>query len=170
MLWAWLQEQELSTTEITALITAIAAAINVLAIAYQAWRRSKPEVKKLEAEGESELQEAVNVNLEGAKISSAMLVQRIEELKQDIASERAARKQDAEYFRRRIKDIEKESRDNRLWAARLAKQVIEAGKTPVPFISSLNDTDPLISAIAKEQEELEVARTTRQEEIRKANE
>jgi hypothetical protein len=99
-----------------------------------------------------------------------MLVQRIEELKQDIASERAARKQDAEYFRRRIKDIEKESRDNRLWAARLAKQVIEAGKTPVPFISSLNDTDPLISAIAKEQEELEVARTTRQEEIRKANE
>lgn len=153
-----------------ALLGAITTAVNIGFIIFFNWKKNTPEVKKLEVEGDSGLVSAANVNLEGAKISSEMLIDRIEELKNDLAAEKRARRDDAEYFRRRIKDIEKEARDYRLWAARLAKQVIEVGKVPVPFISSLNDTDPLISAINKEQEQLDTARSMREEELKNEKE
>ena len=159
------QEEALNANEVIALITSFAAAVNVFIMAYQAWKRNKPEIKKMEAEGESEIVDAAHTNLEGAKISTEMLVNRIKELKTDLDEEKKARKTDADYFRRRIRDIEREARDYRLWAARLAKQVIEVGKVPAPFISSLNDSDPLITAITKEQEELAKAKDTRQAEL-----
>lgn len=140
--------------------------VNTLGILYLSFRKLKPEVKKLELEGDSEIVDAAHVNLEGAVLSSSMLKERIDELKKDLDSEKKARREDLEYFRRRVKDIEKEARDYRLWAARLAKQVIEAGKVPVPFITSLNDTDPLITAITREQEQLELAKGNRQQELK----
>lgn len=151
--------------DILGTMAAVIAIANTLFLAYQQWRKSQPEIKKIEAEGESEIAEAAHSNLEGAVLNNQMLKARIDELQQDLTTEKRSRRDDAEYFRRRIKDIEKEARDYRLWAARLAKQVIEAGKVPVPFISSLNDTDPLIAAITREQTELDKARTTREAEL-----
>lgn len=155
----------METNELVAIVTAIAAFVNVLSIAYQAWTKNKPEIKKIAVESDSIIVDTANDNLEGAKISSAMLKERIDELKRDLDSEKKARRDDIEYFRRRVKDIEKEARDYRLWAARLAKQVIEVGKVPVPFISSLNDTDPIITAITREQEQLAKAKDNREAEL-----
>lgn len=160
-----LQQETLNANEIIALITSAAAAINVAIMAYQAWKKNKPEIKKIDAEGDSVIVDAAHTNLQGAEISTELLISRVKELKAEIEEERKARKLDADYFRRRIKDIEKEARDYRLWAARLAKQVIEVGKVPVPFISSLNDSDPLISAITREQQELALAKDTRVAEL-----
>lgn len=156
----------MTTSEIANILIGIVTAINTLVIAYLALKKGKPEVKKLELEGDSEIVDAAHSNLEGAEISQNMLIQRIEELKNDIQEEKKARKIDADYFRRRIRDMDKELRDYRSWAARLAKQVIERGGTPVPFISSLNETDPLIDLLDKERDELKAAKTTREEEIK----
>ena len=157
----------MESNEILALITAISAFANIAVVAFQSWRKLKPEVKKLEAEGDSEVVEAANTNLEGAKISQQMLKERVDDLRKEIEEVKQKRKEDADYFRRRLRDVEKEARDYRTWAARLSKQVIEAGKIPVPFISSLNDTDPLITAISREQEELGKAKDAREAELRK---
>lgn len=150
--------------EIVALLVTLA---NALSIIYFSWKRNKPEVKKLEAESDSEVVEAAERSLKGAEISGNMLIQRINELKSELDDEKKARKTDAEYFRRRIKEIDREARDYRLWAAKLAKQVIEAGKVPVAFVPSMNDTDPLLTAITREQVELEKARQQREQEISK---
>lgn len=150
--------------EVAAVITTIG---NTIFLIWQAWKRSRPEIEKLEAEGDSAVADAAHSIGEGALLNNQMLKQRIDELQSDLATEKKSRRDDAEYFRRRIKDIEKESRDYRLWSARLAKQVIELGKVPAPFISSLNDTDPLIIAITKEQAELEQAKDNRQAELKK---
>lgn len=149
------------------ILVALATVANTLALIVLGFRRSKPEIKKMEREGESEIADAFHGSVEAATLSSQMLKARIDELQQDLTTEKKSRRDDADYFRRRIKDIEKEARDYRLWAARLAKQVIEAGKVPVPFISSMNDSDPLITAITREQAELEKAKGTRQAELDK---
>lgn len=159
----------MTTTEIIAIISSLVAGVNTIVLLYFTSKKNKPEVKKLEVEGESEIVDAAHVNLEGAQISQQMLVSRIDELKRDLESEKKARQEDAIYFKRRIKEIDREARDYRLWAARLAKQVIEAGKVPVPFISSLNDSDPLLSTISREQEQLEQAKAKREEEIIDSN-
>lgn len=158
----------METNEIVALTTVIASLVNVGILAFQAWKKLKPEVKKMEAEGDSEVVESSYKSLEGAVLSQNMLKERVDELQRDLIAEKKSRRDDADYFRRRIKDIEKEARDYRLWAARLAKQVIEAGKVPVPFITSLNDTDPLMTAITKEQEELDKAKGVREAELKEA--
>jgi polyhydroxyalkanoate synthesis regulator phasin len=135
-------------------ITGILVALNSAQILYQAWKKFKPEIKKLEVEGDTEIVEAANLNLEGAKASAAILLDRINELKKELDEEKAARKEefereksaraeDAEYFRRRIKELDREARDYRLWAAQLVKQVVEAGKIPVPFLPSINDSERL---------------------------
>lgn len=132
------------------LISAITAGLNILAIVYFAWTRNRGEVKKLEAEGESEIVEAAHSTLEGAKISSEMLKERIDELKRDVEAEKQARRHDAEYFMqqaeyfmKRIKDIEDELRDYRVWATKLVRQVIASGVTPEQFISSKDKQDEL---------------------------
>lgn len=155
-------------------ITGIIAAINAAVIAYAAYRRLKPEVKKLETEVETDNVEAANLNLEGAKISAQMLLDRINELKGELTEEKKlrresislmeaahgksikdlerARQSDREYFRRRIKDLETESRDYRQWAAKLVKQVVEAGKVPVPFVPSVGESETGITAIRTDLE------------------
>jgi hypothetical protein len=148
--------------ETLAIIMTIA---NSASLIWQAVRKNKPEIRKLESEADSEIADAAHTIQEGAVLSNQMLKDRVDDLQKDLATEKKSRRDDAEYFRRRIKDIEKEARDYRLWAARLAKQVIEAGKVPVPFISSLNDSDPLIAAITREQAELDKERTAREAEI-----
>ncbi len=153
--------------EFAELVSAISAALNILAIIWFTAKKSGKEIKKLETESESEFVQATHDSLEGAKISSAMLKERIDELKQDLENERRERQEDRIYFARRIKEIEVEARDNRLWAARLAKQVIETGRIPVPFISS-TETDPLLSTINKEMDELEKTKGVREEELKNA--
>jgi hypothetical protein len=128
----------MENNELIALITSATALVNVGAIAWQAWRKNKPEVKKLEAEGESEIAEANKTSLEASEISTKMLMNRIEELKLAIETEKELRKQDRTYFARRIREMDRELHDYRQWAAQLAKQVIEAGKTPAPFIPSID--------------------------------
>jgi hypothetical protein len=137
--------QEMTSSELIALVTAVAAFINVGAIAWQAWKKTKPEAKKLEAEGESELADAAKTSLESSEISSKLLMNRIEELKVAIDAEKELRKQDRIYFNRRIRELDRELHDYRNWAAQLAKQVIESGKKPAEFVLSL-DTDKGIPA------------------------
>ncbi len=166
--------------ELITILGGLISLINAAFLIYFAAKRNKPEVKKLEGEAESELQEATNLNLEGAKISAQMLLDRINELKGELETERSlrkegmalaekshndsmeamkkvnseaimslekARKEDREYFRRRIRDLERDIRDYRNWAAKLNKQVVEAGKIPVPFIPSAAESDPSLTSI-----------------------
>jgi hypothetical protein len=159
------------------LVNIILGAVNTFGLLYFAWRKLKPEVKKLEAEGDSDIVdmavEAAERNLAGAKISNEMLVQRIDDLKKEVETERTlrkeelqaertaratelqaereARKKEGEYLRRRIKDAEREARDYRSWAAKLVRQVVDAGKIPVTFVPSTNeDSESGISAITRE--------------------
>lgn len=170
---------------LTALISAILAVASTAVTLYLSLKRFKPEVKKLEVEVDSELVEASNLNLEGAKISAQMLLDRINELKGELDAEKKyrresleqsekshkesmaamekanteaiaalekARKIDADYFRRRIRDLEKELRAYRVWAGTLSKQVVEAGKIPAPLLLGI-DSDTKIQAIRTELEE-----------------
>lgn len=169
----------MTSNELVTLIGGIIALINAASLVYFAWKKNKPEVKKIENEADSEIVDAANLNLEGAKISAQMLLDRINELKGELEAEKTARrdglalaektrkeeisnlekirKEDNEYFRRRIKDLERESRDYRSWAAKLVKQVVEAGKIPVPFVPSFGESDINITAIRVdlENDELE---------------
>lgn len=161
---------------IETVITLILSLINGLSIVYFAWKKNKPEVKKLEVESESEIVEAAERNLESAKISNQMLIDRINELKKDLEDEKQtrrdeleaqrismqskidaeteARRKESEYLRRRLKEAEREARDYRSWAANLAKQVVRAGQIPTPFIpSSLEDSDPSLAAMSKETQQ-----------------
>lgn len=155
--------------EILVLISGILAAVNTAMIIYAAWKKLKPEVKKMDAEVDSEIVEAAELNLKGAQVSTTMLLERIADLKMeleterrlrkeelaaeraareaDLEAERAARKKEGEYLRRRFKEAEREARDYRQWAAKLAKQVVESGKVPAPFIPSPDDSETGISAI-----------------------
>ena len=153
----------MTADEITKLITTIATFINSAALIYLGFKKLKPEVKKMSVDTDSEIVDAANMNLEGAKVSAAMLLDRINELKRDLDTEKAARKEeqalneklrrdDAEYFRRRIKDLEREGRDYRSWAANLARQVVQAGLIPAPFIPSLTDSETGIQPIRSELE------------------
>jgi HPt (histidine-containing phosphotransfer) domain-containing protein len=134
----------MTTSEMVALVTALAAFINVGAILWDKIKKTKPEVKKLEAEGESEIVEAAHTNLEASEISTKQLMNRIEELKVAIDAEKELRRQDRLYFARRIRELDRELHDYRNWAAQLAKQVIAAGGKPEPFTLSL-DTDKGLS-------------------------
>jgi uncharacterized protein involved in exopolysaccharide biosynthesis len=159
---------------LTEILTALGVLANTVWIIYSSWKRNKPEVKKLEIEADSEIVDAANLNLEGAKISAQMLLDRINELKGELDTEKAnsrarieqlktsgaeeiariekSRKTDADYFRRRIKDLERESRDYRSWAAKLVKQVVEAGKVPVPFVPSFGESETGMTAIRTDLE------------------
>lgn len=148
------------------ILTAIVGAFNIIWLAYQGWKKLKPEVKKLETEVDLDV-------LEGAARSQQMLIDRINDLqsqlnaerearrlelsqerearKLELQSEKDARKKESEYLRRRIKDAEREARDYRQWAARLVKQVVEAGKVPAAFIPSPSDeSETGISVISDE--------------------
>lgn len=121
---------------------------------YKAWKELRPGIKKIEAdtektdaEVESELSHAAQVTAEGATVSGKLLMDRIRELREDLENEKKARREDAAYFRRRFREAEKEARDYRLWAAQLAKQVIEAGKIPVPFSASPTESEQGIPAV-----------------------
>jgi len=159
----------MTPNELVTLLGGIIAAINAASLVYFAWKRLKPEVKKMEIDVESDIAELENLRMEGAKISAQMLLDRINELKGELDMERKLRKEgmaqaeaefrekyeslekrrrdDAEYFRRRIKDLERDNRDYKNWAAKLIKQVVEAGKIPVPFVPSYGDSDPSVTAI-----------------------
>lgn len=144
----------MSPEYLTAIISAISALVSAMGAGITAFiviRKIGPEVKKIEAEEDSEIADAAHTTLEGARISSTMLIDRIDDLKLQLENERTARKADAEYFRRRIRELERESRDYRLWAAKLVRQVVEAGRQPAPFESTITDSDPLLSVITKEQ-------------------
>jgi hypothetical protein len=151
------------TKDIILFLGALGTLVNSFWLIYSAWKKQKPEVKKLEIEADSEIVGAANLNLEGAKISAQMLLDRINELKTELDKEKKARleeqeiserqrRDDAEYFRRRIRDLERESRDYRSWAAKLVKQVVEAGKVPVPFVPSFMESDPSVQAVRTELE------------------
>lgn len=134
-------------------ITTLVAITNSIWIIWSSWKKNKPEVKKLEADVDSEIVEAAVNSLEGAKISGEMLLNRINELKIDLETEKASRKSDADYFRRRLRESDKEARDYRIWAARLAKQVIEAGKIPVSFEPTPSESDTHIPRIAEKEQD-----------------
>ena len=131
----------------TQIITAAIGLGNFVWIIYSSWKKNKPEIKKLEAEADSEAVEAANASLEGAKISGEMLLSRINELKADLDAEKKLRKADAEYFKRRLAESDREAKDYRVWAAKLAKQVIEAGRIPAPFIPSSGESERGIPTI-----------------------
>jgi len=151
----------------TQIITALVTLANAAWIIYSSWKKSKPEVKKLEIDADSEIVEAANANLEGAKISAEMLLSRINELRADLDSaraqidaEKALRKSDREYFQRRLTESENEARSYRIWASKLAKQVIEAGRIPVAFLPSSGDSERGITTITdkdiEEQQKKEI--------------
>lgn len=140
---------------------------NTIWLLYAAWKRFKPELKKMESQADFDV-------LEGARQSQQMLIDRINDLEEQINQEREsrkaeleqernnwksaleaekdARKRDNDYLRRKFKDADREARDYRQWAAKLVKQVVEAGKVPAPFIPSPEESEVGISAIKSEQE------------------
>lgn len=181
----------MENSEILAWVSGIIAAINAAMIAIAAWKKLKPEVKKLENETEMQEAEVAQLNLKSAEISTQMLINRVNELKEELEEERAtrkreleeqrlsmqtkldaeieARRKETEYLRRRIKEADREARDYRLWAAKLVKQVVESGKVPHPFVpTSLEDSDPSIAAIGSSMKENQAEITTKWEE-RKQN-
>lgn len=151
--------------DFTTMMNWILGAINAAFLIYAAWRKLKPEVKKLETEVDLDV-------LEGAARSQQMLIDRINDLqsqlnlerearkadlqqerdarKAELETERAARTKSEEYLRRRIREAEREARDYRQWAAKLVKQVVEAGKVPAAFIPSSEESETGISAIRQE--------------------
>lgn len=140
--------------EIAELLVIIATAGNTFWTVYKAWKELRPGIKKIEsdtektdAETDSEIANAAEVIARGTTVSSQVLVERIRELREDLENEKKARREDAAYFRRRFREAEKDARDLRNWAARLAKQVIEAGKIPEPFIISPSDSEQGIPTI-----------------------
>lgn len=151
------------------IITAITVALNTLWIIWSSWQKNKPEVKKLELEGDSELVEAANANLAGAQISGQMLLSRINELKEDLEFEKRARKSDAEYLRRRLMEAEHEARDYRLWASKLAKQVIGAGLIPEPFISSMFDPEQENKKSSYSAEQIDTQQKKEQADVDRKN-
>lgn len=139
--------------EIAELLVIIATAGNTFWLTYKAWKELRPGIKKIEvdidktdAEVESELANAAETTAKGATVSSQLLMERIKELREDLENEKKARREDAAYFRRRFREAEREARDWRNYAARLAKQVIELKGVPTPFTPSPNDSDPSIPA------------------------
>ena len=148
---------------LTEILTAIGVLANTGWIIYSSWKKNKPEVKKLEVEADSEIVESANLNLEGAGIAQGLLLARITELTARIEDNRKdyearmakieeTRLKDLEYFRRRIKDLERESRDYRSWAARLVRQVVDAKLVPVQFVPSFGDSETGITAIRTDLE------------------
>jgi hypothetical protein len=132
----------------------LATVANTFWITYKAWKELRPGIKKIEvetektdAEIESELSHAAQVTAEGATVSSKLLMDRIKELREDLENEKRARREDAAYFRRRFREAEKEARDYRLWAAKLVKQVVEAGKIPAEFVMSPADSEQGIPSV-----------------------
>ena len=155
-------------SNILAWLSGLLAIINACILAYAAWKKLKPEIKKMDSETDLDV-------LEGAAKSQQMLIDRINDLQMQLTAERdvrqselqqernarladlkaekearlaelkaekEARRKESDYLRRRIKEAEREARDYRLWAAKLVKQVVESGKIPAAFIPSLaEDTD-----------------------------
>jgi hypothetical protein len=133
-------------------LTWIASILNTVWLLYAAWKKFKPELKKMDTEGDIDI-------LKGAEISNQMLVDRINEMKAqreadvaiwkgelqqerearkaELAAEKEARKKESDYLRRRIKEAEREARDYRSWAAKLVKQVVNSGQIPAEFVLSL---------------------------------
>jgi len=144
-----MQDENLTASEWIGIISAVGAFINIVILSWIAFKKSGKEIKKLEDESQHEIGEAVESVANASKITVETLMARITALEADLTAEKEARKRDIEYLRRRLRDAEQESRDYRSWAAQLARQVIEAGKQPVPFIPSA-DTDQGLSAIKKE--------------------
>ncbi len=163
---SWFAENGESMGEI---ITAIATLVNILAIIYFSLTKNRGEVKKLEAEGESEIVDAAQVNLEGAKLVTTMLKEQIDDLRKELEKEKARREDNTKYFESKIKEIETELRSYRSYASRLAAQVIEAGKIPEPLILDFDDdNDTLMENLNKQQKKIEQLKGKRKEELKNA--
>ena len=145
-------DSNLDFSTVLGILGAIGALINIIIISWQAWKKSKPEIRKLDAETEVGEAEADLHAIEGAKISMEMLQQTVIKLQKDIEAEKEARKKDNEYFRRRIREMDRENREYRQWAARLVKQVISAGLIPVPF-ETISDSDPSLPPLETKDEQ-----------------
>jgi hypothetical protein len=144
-----MQGEKLTASEWVGIIGALGAFINIVILSWIAIKRSGKEIKKLDDESQHEIGEAVESVANASKVTVETLMVRITQLEADLISEKEARKRDIEYLRRRLRDAEQESRDYRSWAAQLARQVIEAGKQPVPFIPSV-DTDQGLQSVKKD--------------------
>lgn len=147
----------------------ILSLINGIFLAYTAWKKFKPELKQMDAQGDIDV-------LKGAEISNQMLVDRINEMKAqrdadivnwkaelqqerearkaELAAEKEARRVEVERLRWRMKEAEREARDYRSWAAKLVKQVVDAGREPAAFVPSLAEDSeigiPHINALKKD--------------------
>lgn len=146
----------METLDWSAIVGLLITAANAGWIIYSSYKKNKPEVKKLEHEADSEMAEATGVILEGTKLSGEILMARILELKNDLENEKRIRREESEYLRRRLRETERESRDYRVWAAKLAKQVIEAGQIPATFVPSSGDSEPFAAIKHEEDYQKEV--------------
>lgn len=144
--------EKMSINEIIGIAGAVGALINIIVISWQAWKKSKPEIRKIEKEADTEDAELHKASIEGAQLSMAMLEHRLNDLQSDLSREKQARKDDYDYFRRRIRELDRENREYRSWASRLAKQVISAGLIPVAFEPIVGETDPALTAIKDDKE------------------
>jgi hypothetical protein len=144
-----MQGEKLTASEWIGIIGALGAFINIIILSWIAFKKSGKEIKKLEDESQHEIGDAVESVANASKVTVETLMTRITQLDADLTAEKEARKRDIEYLRRRLRDAEQESRDYRSWAAQLARQVIEAGKQPVPFVPSV-DTDQGLQSVKKD--------------------
>lgn len=157
---------ETTVSEIAELISAIFAAINIVGIIWFTLTKNKGEVKKLEAQGDSEIVDAAQVNLQGAKLVTTMLKEQIDDLRRELEHEKVKREEETERFERRIKEIEAQLRSYMNYASRLAAQVIEAGKIPEPLILEIGESDSLLDDLDQQQKKLDKVKGKRKEEIK----
>lgn len=146
-----MQGEKLQFSDYVAAAGALGAFVNVLILTWIAIKRFPSELKKLDVEGGvGESEEDLNT-LEGAKISLEMLQLTIVKLQKDVDAEKENRKKDNEYFRRRIREMDRENREYRTWAARLVKQVINAGLIPIAF-EPIQESDPSLEPVTDPKE------------------
>ena len=147
-----MQDKTPTPNELIGIAGALGALVNIGIIAWQSLKRSKYEIKKLDNEGDVDFTEASLHTVEGAKISMELLQMTVEKLQKDLEAEKESRKKDTEYFRRRVREMDKENREYRTWAAKLVKQVIGAGLIPVPF-EPIQESDPSLLAVTEPKED-----------------
>jgi hypothetical protein len=111
--------------DISAIISILAAVVTLAGAAVTLYK-ARPERRKIEAEGSHALADAAESVASGAKISTDLLLTRIQEL------EKREKERD-EQWKKRFDEVLAELADYKDWTRRLVHQIKSRGDEPVPF-------------------------------------
>jgi len=113
----------------TAIVISVAGMLVSLAGVMVQVFKARSEVKKINAEGQSSIADGAESVALGAKVSSDLLLQRINEMEE----RDKLRKQEIEAIRKELSDVRLEMVEWKDYAIRLVYQVKSLGHEPIPF-------------------------------------